>query len=330
MVNKENLILLGAGASYKHIHSPHLYSNSQYINPPLGNELAAKLRKSSPQWVLLEAKYGPCGPDFEEWSKNLIGDDESNKTDGQHDYVRYLLVLTSFFYKFNKVYNSSKYISLLQILKPCMGSTSFVSLNYEILFELALRKLGYRVIPSDKDYEDLFNKDASESEDSVAVYKPHGSVNFRLKIAMEGYFKRCPIDFSASANISSVTTQIVDTIDENQKVCPSIISAYVPSKLTSLNSHFIEQIRSQLLRAIQHHKKVVIIGIKANAKDEFMYHYFKNIFSTVSDVLLFCGDDAYKEYKKLFPGVNFQFDDKDPLLYSPSSYQRISKYLSAP
>ena len=326
-MSMENLIIIGAGASCAHLKSPHLYTDYQYINPPAGKDLASNLRSFSQKWRTLETKYGVCGEDFEGWSQKLLDRNERCEVDGQFDYVWYLLILTNFFYKFDRIYNGSGYFSLLNALKAHLQNTVFVSLNYEILLELALKKRGYNIVYSSAAYEDSFNGNDVGSD--VFIYKPHGSVNFRPKLNMYGDFKVCPINFSASANVHA-GTHVVSAINENQKVCPSIISAYVPSKLTNLNFAFIHGVRSQLLAKCENCKKAIVIGVKANLVDQFMYKYFQTIFSNVKDVLLFCDKPAYNTYKELFPDVHFDFDYNDSLLDSPESYQRISKYLSTP
>jgi hypothetical protein len=288
---KEILFIVGAGASVDHSKS--------VACPPLGKDLAEKIRQKIPEFIMAEKQSGKlCGNDFEEWLENNAYEPEV--------YTDVLWCLSKYFCKFNEVPHDSLYLKVLRrITKELLSKSIFVSLNYEALLELAIHKSGYKAYCGTGEF-DSFNNQWKSNQEIISIVKPHGSCTYRTKFG-EGVFgsavavKRIAI-CDKTSNISLGPTYLVDPkvvyaeMGKIENSLPSIVSAYNPEKSSSFNREFIESSRQFLLNTVANCRKVVMIGLNFRATDIYINSVIRNALESGA-ILGFVGDKtAFNNY----------------------------------
>lgn len=164
---KDFCVLIGAGASAFH-------SRDQTACPPLGMYLAEAMRYDdnvSRDFNNVEDLVGRNNENFEDWMIRFI--------ENTYLYNKVLSCLSGFFLKHWNVPEDSIYLKLIKEFgTERISRTIFVSLNYESLFEIALRKKRYKIYWGTDAKDDEFNTEKDYLSET-SVYKPHGSSNFR-------------------------------------------------------------------------------------------------------------------------------------------------------
>jgi hypothetical protein len=138
--------------------------------PPLGNTLLDELQTSYPEtWGMIDEKYFRGIDRFEEGLENYLR---------EHDERIFPLIkdLARYFSKFYIKYGNNKYIQFVEHFKKEIveGKFFFYSINYEILFDLAL---VYNNID--------FNYNPYDYSDITKLIKIHGSCNFITTLKMQ-------------------------------------------------------------------------------------------------------------------------------------------------
>lgn len=292
---KELCILIGAGASAFHSKKNEIFC------PPLGINLARAMRKDTNfKKVFATAEKMVAAKrikKFEVWMNRFIGN--------VNFYSTVLWCLSGFFLKYNELPEDSFYLTLIEKLgQKKLSKSIFISLNYESLFEIALRKEGYKINWGTDVEDDKFNIE-KDFLCEVSVFKPHGSSNFRQSLKVIG-------GNGYSGAVASITGQIesevfiadpktaylefIGSADHGH----SVISAYEPKKRTSYSKRFIIQIRENLKNSIKNIEKTLIIGISCNKDDSFLNEVLGKLFTTSKQVGYIGDERDYKNYLKLF------------------------------
>lgn len=260
-MNKDWLILVGAGASFGH-HDKDKYK------APLGKDLAECLRKKDQRFLDIEKAVGAeCGQDFEEWLIKVGANPEA--------FTSSLASVSHFFRQFKQIHKKSRYFELLSTIgDKNIHRVSFVSLNYESLLEMALRQSGYNLDWGSSSYgDDRFN--SSKRKTTVPFYKPHGSSHFIACMANRPTTPRATtLDLTSKIDME---TEIMDptSMTFHEDVI-SVISAYEPEKRNSFNSTFIDEVRETTLQAAKSANLLLIIGIRHTPQDAFLPQVFNS------------------------------------------------------
>lgn len=286
---KDWMILVGAGASY---------GQHKKFHPPLGKDLAQELRTKDSRFSQIEKSTAQtCGEDFESWLSS-IGDNSVAFTDS-------LAVVSHYFRQFKQINKKSRYFDLIDILgEKGINRCTFLSLNYESLLEMALRKKGYLLDWGSSSMDgDRFNP--REGVGVVPFYKPHGSSHF---LSMLGNGPATPM--ATTLDITSNIHLGTDIIDPtSMTISPdaiSTISAYEPQKRSPFNSEFVNEIRKNTLTAAESAKLLLVIGIRYIPQDAFLPQVFDAAKKEGLTIAFIGGNEDFEVYKKQFDNTQTQ------------------------
>ena len=278
--DKDIVIIIGAGASFDH-------SRNRDDCPPLGECLASSLRKELPEFVSIEEKVKKkCGIDFEQWMEDYASKDIST-------YTGVLWCLSKYFSKYKDIQDDSLYLELTKRIDT--EKAFFISLNYEALLELAIRREGYHIDPGVSTEQDNFNNISSQV--IIPVLKPHGSVNYRAIDSSSNYgttlagkitigdnqkniifkninIKKIEISESGQCIVNGSKLdepkEVNEKLDDISKSNHSIVCAYNPKKTANINHDFINKVREHIFNRMTSCSKMVLIGINHKPNDEFI------------------------------------------------------------
>lgn len=311
MADKDLLVLVGAGASF---------GQHDKFRPPLGADLAEHLRRKDSRFSAIENFTNvECGKDFEAWISKI-----GNCPDA---FTGSVAVVSHFFRQFKQVHKKSRYYDLISIIGPeNIKRTSFVSLNYESLLEITLRREGYVLDWGSSSFkEDRFN--LSKKGEYVPLYKPHGSAHF---IALLGSGPATPQ--ATTLDLTSQMHMETDVVDPTSMVFHenvlSVISAYEAEKRNPFNTCFVEEIRGSTLKAAESAKILLIIGVRYMPTDAFL----PNIFSSALKQGLQIG---YVGSVVDFEGYKEQLESQDITVshlgeyFDDSCLQRIGEFVES-
>ncbi|HEC1648484.1 hypothetical protein ACSMDF_03600 [Yersinia enterocolitica] len=241
------IVLLGAGASHGSEHvDPHL--------PPLGNKLfhalaeydgvAASLPKYLRDKFTLNFENGMA--EFYEYAHgDIMG--------FQRELARYLANFSPC--------EGNIYIELIKALKS--QRVIYSSLNYDLLFELSVVKLGLE-----------YSYDSTFREGCVRILKIHGSSNFWPDIPT-GTLKGCKVFMSDRADIQA-SIRSLDQIETLKKcrledsVAPAM-AMFAVGKAVKISPDFVEDQYLLWKEQVKKTSKVFIIGVGVHEVDEHIW-----------------------------------------------------------
>ncbi len=288
ILDRDIFIIIGAGASFGH-------SINRGSCPPLGKDLGKELRDSYQEFRNVEEQISiQCGEDFEEWLEKL-GDKPFQFTD-------VLWCISKYFSKYHHLPSDSAYLKLIDVLGSyTLKKVIFVSLNYESLLEMSLRKRGYGVIAGTAEY-DSFNSTDNRLRAFVPIFKPHGSSTYRvyLRVKIENCKRMAICDPSSNISLGPVflcdPKKAHEEMESIERSIPSVISAYNPTKSTSFNREFIDYQREKLLQLISKSSKVIVVGINHREEDEYINKLIEAAFLGGSELGFIGSLRAYEGY----------------------------------
>ena len=213
--------------------------------------------------------------------------------------------------RFKEISDDSLYLNLIEEMGlDLLQKTLFVSLNYEVLLEMAIRKKGYRAHAGTGNL-DSFN-DLQAGLPEIPIIKPHGSCHYRVQmnVIAVGCGRIAVCDPSSNMTLGPTASEDPLRIDEKMKdfhtSIPSVISAFNPEKSSSFNREFIESSRNLLLARMEHCKTIALIGVNFRPHDHFINELVKTGLE-VGASIGFVGDQgAFNDYCALasVPGIN--------------------------
>ncbi|MDP4528883.1 hypothetical protein Q3O59_07535 [Alkalimonas delamerensis] len=309
MADKDLLVLVGAGASF---------GQHDKFRPPLGARLAEHLRRKDSRFSAIENfTKVECGEDFEEWISKIGNCPEA--------FTGSVAVVSHFFRQFKQVHKRSRYYDLISIIgAKNIQRASFVSLNYESLLEIALRRNGYILDWGSSSIKgDRFN--SSKEGEKVPFYKPHGSAHF---IALLGSGPATPQ--ATTLDLTSKIHMETDVMDPTSMVFHenvlSVISAYEAEKRNPFNNPFVDEIRESTQKAAKSAKTLLVIGVRYIPKDAFLPKVFGSAFKSGLQI-------GYIGSLADFEGYKAEFESEDVVVshlgeyFDGSSLQRIEEFL---
>jgi hypothetical protein len=275
----ENLFLFGAGASYGHCKESILPNP-----PPLGRTLAKALAERYTLWKLL---FSSCNAsewsDFESTFQNLTKKHQLN-----------ILVLyremAHFFASFRISSDSAAYCQLLRMLHKAehLNCSAFATLNYETLFEQALRLEGRNPVTIAFD-------DGLGEKDSLLL-KVHGSASFVLdRNIVQVSNAWIPPTMRIDSPIEELSTiDAMQYFDDQLATSPMLMPVmclYAKRKTTSLAASGISEIQSRYSKIVLSAKRIVIIGASAALHDS---HVWGPIKLSRANVIYFGGERDFR------------------------------------
>ncbi len=272
--NARNIFILGAGASYGSEENKNLV-------PPLAQNLFDKLCIQFPQTKdLTQGFENIFRNDFEKGMTEL-----GNKL--PHNLVPFQRILAAFFFNF-ELHSTSTYLQLLSKLRPYIGTTAFITLNYELLLFKALNASGiFPVI------------DMVPLQNQALVCIPHGICHLFCEgiIGDANGVSMCGIGVKINGPIKPIYNPQEYYHRIQNDAFPPVMSYFEPKKETLSGSDFILGQRAQYEQLISKANKIVIIGAKIRDYDT---HLWKSLSETKATVLYCSGNDAsgYQEYFK--------------------------------
>ena len=227
--------------------------------PPLGSELFAELRKDGPVASTFPDDLARTFKKFEAGMAVLINDPNSR------DLIPLLRQMGYYFARFSPK-PRNHYIELVTMLKRLRARPIFVSMNYDLLLELALQK-------TKSDYG--YKSPAAISAGSICVLKIHGSCNFLLKTGnhrfrgtnaafdlkgLQGAIFKGPIDVTHSP------AEIPRFLDDQAMLTPAM-AMYAKGKRVLYCPDFIEEQKEAWIQVSKDTKRIIIIGVAVNEDD---------------------------------------------------------------
>lgn len=181
------------------------------------------------------------------------------------------------------------YDDLIDFLSLASGEWAVVSLNYDILFEEALRRKNLAIVYPEFPFE--WNRDQT-NDPGIRIFKPHGSINFFAHAHHIIYHREptandprglpttynfepdgnhsptYPIVFAGMTGADNVLTRA-----DSSDVCQPVMANYTRGKHSDSNQETLKKVRTQALNLARAAEEIVIIGVKpmqAAADDLFV------------------------------------------------------------
>ncbi|MEX2601514.1 MAG: hypothetical protein WD355_07705 [Balneolaceae bacterium] len=278
-IKTNRFMMVGAGASYG--------QHKKYY-PPLGKDLAFNLRVAIPSFIKIEQRLNKmCGEDFEAWLSSFL--------DRPEEFTHILWCVSKYFSMFSNLPEDSLYLKFIKnINEEIILHTTFSSLNYESLLELALRKHGYYLNWGAIPYQDNFN-DHELRDKTIPFFKPHGSSHFMA----ENWQVGAVVSDSSSRIIGNTYIEDPKKMKNNNNRL-SVISAYEPNKSTPLNTDFIDTIRTNLFKVVESSKIALIIGVSYRPDDIFIQKLIRTLFMNKVPIGYVGTEDERDKYFKAY------------------------------
>ena len=248
------LFLFGAGASYGS-------GPCHPTQPPLGRDLFRALRSEGGLAARLDQSFASkFEQDFETGMDYL----RKKRSDLM---TAFLLDMARFFAPFTPL-PGNNYIKLLEVLGTARAQSVMVTLNYELLIEIAICLCGARV---------AYEWPATVAG-NVSVLKIHGSCNFlpnlgRGSITGVTYLHG---ESASSANVNapldavSTTQEILDFCNRNDSLAPAM-ALYSPTKQVFFGPKGIETIRCMWTQAAEAASQIFLIGVRVHPVDKHIW-----------------------------------------------------------
>jgi hypothetical protein len=254
----------------------------------LGGELYNELRKSFPStWGSLEAStMRNFEENFEKEMQHLF--DTSDVVSLMKDIARYFCA----FQPFN---NSNLFIRFIHGLKDTIQDITFSTINYDLLFELALQSIGMTV------------QCFSETDIGVPFLKLHGSCNFVMRgVRFYGGSKKgknlvnCPLDAVSREKALSY-------LNSCQTAYPAMC-IYMESKPAQFGTGEIKKIQYRWKECVMRADRILIIGVKPNIADK---HIWGPLSETNAKLGYIGSKDEFNNWRK-----TYRNNDKDVFIGS--------------
>lgn len=273
------VILFGAGASaFSGPCHPHC--------PPLGKDLLSALREDGPPVSELESKYADIfnNEGFEKGMKAVWHLGSRFSAPLQRQIAKYL---SSF-----EIKDGNHYIELLSHLVEKRNHICFASLNYDVLLEQAINKLGigHNYEPANKSAVGTNYKPPKEQED-ILVMKLHGSSNFLPKIPLNWNFSNnsmsnegCLIEGNG-IEIAHSHARVREWCDDPRHgdVAPAMC-LYAEGKNVLANRMDIEYLQACWKQIVLNAKLVVLVGVGLVEEDTHIWESIKQSNATLAIV----------------------------------------------
>ena len=243
-----SIILFGAGASYGSLDvAPN--------PPPLGKDLFNALAAD--------------GGEAAGFSDDLVKIFQSDFEKGMAEYVirsdgntmRFQRELAGYLAKF-RAGPKNVYLNLLR--RVGIKRAVYVSLNYDLLFEMAAASLGIHTAYSNRSPSNM-----------ARLLKIHGSSNFWPDVA-EGSFKNCTF----SGNKIDVIAPIRPISQEQtlrrcfleDSLAPAM-AHYAVGKALKVSPAYVENQQRQWVESVESASQIFIIGVRVNQDDDHIWTY---------------------------------------------------------
>lgn len=272
----EKLVLIGAGASTGADENTGKISPEQ---PPLGPELFDRLSSKYPQtWGDLPGSIREkFTSDFEQGMEKL-GENHS------HLYSPLYRSMGDYFARFRIQSSPTWYDRLISELESSIssGETTFVSLNYECLLEIALRQYGFKV-----------NYFPDRLAEPAIVLKPHGSCNF-ISDSVQAQNISFSEGVTFSGSIRAVDRQeALQYCRSNTALYPAM-SLFRPDKYIQIGHGTVQDLQEKWTNAVEKASKIAIIGVKPRVSDK---HIWGELSKTNADIYYIGGKKPFYDWR---------------------------------
>jgi hypothetical protein len=245
--------------------------------PPLGHELFAALAMRPGVAASLDGDLADAfGKDFETGMALFRERDDTRTT-------RFLREMAAYFAQFT-VGPNNLYIQLLSALNECRCRPVLATLNYDLLIEIAVGRVGKRV---------SYTTTAAK-RDNMSVLKVHGSCNFIPEL---GGAEVKGIGFNLSgaplASIIDAPIRIVDS-DEVMQFCTGdgstapALALYTRGKAVLYCASFVRRQQLEYEAASARARRIYVIGVHVNETDSHIWAPL----ASASAPLFYVGPDA--------------------------------------
>lgn len=271
-----NIFLFGAGASFGSGEST-IYPT----NPPLGNCLAKSLAERYDIWRVYYGLFpAEQWEDFEGTFEKLISQDAN------------ILILfrnlAHFFTNFHVLNSDNLYSKLINMLhlSELLNSTVFSTLNYDNIFEQAVKINGFKV--------ECINDPNSTNE--IMLMKLHGSATFKLHSDnFNSSHVLFPPWFKIDAPLQEMTIEDAQEYysDKQDMFIMPPMCMYTPDKKSNIANNAIQNIQRRYTEIVSKVSRIFIIGASASLHDKHVWNPIKD--STAN--IYYCGSD--KDFNKI-------------------------------
>jgi hypothetical protein len=176
---------------------------------------------------------------------------------------------------------------------------NIVSLNYDVLFEQALKRHHPNAIPFN--YEGIPLGSHSIEKSSLKIFKIHGSINWfgtqdqpvhseeqaksKKWTSLEWNFKHKKASIESVSCYTTELEQVLYELAPLRKV--PIMAHYTASKFTNVNIKKLEFVRDKCLESLDSLSEVYIVGVKPPTQndDEFLFTVFKKINKNAKQII---------------------------------------------
>ena len=191
-----------------------------------------------------------------------------------------MIDLSRFFVQFEPVNDSNLYVRFLDEFKNSLNDIVFsCTLNYDIIFELAAKRLGLEI-----DY-------LSTETEKLRFWKLHGSCDF---FAKSGFF-------IGNSGLNSISIDKF-RVASKKEVCDNlynepIMNIYMPGKPSQILCDDLRLIQRVWREKVSNANKILIIGLRPNTDD----HHIWDSISTTEAKIGYVGEyQEFKNWRKKF------------------------------
>lgn len=318
----QKLLIIGAGASFG-------ARMSHAERPPLGKDLLSfikekifylKSRYSSALFYLghhLNVVEDLLKTNKEQNFEKFIATLDRTSRESLHRVLQILFSDLSddkFDFGFNERQDDyDTLVKMMRVESPL--SWSVLTLNYDILFEQALKRCGVEF------HYPQFPRVLGQAEkEGVKIYKPHGSINFfckadiRISYGKEPDHNGQPSSFRTAKNgdlIVENPIQFCGGIDSKDIIHKAtegtlspVIANFTEGKEADYNLSSLEAVRSDALMIAKESSFTIVIGINPNTSrvdDELVFNVLRNL---KEDLYISTYGKADEDaYRRLFPNA---------------------------
>lgn len=274
---KQNLILLGAGASYGAGDASFGWDDSpESRRPALGNNLFKELQIFDPTgWGLLETQLAAIfTDDFEKGMKELFESYPLKTPVLQR-------AMAGYFFGFRPL-TSCLYVKLANRIKNSNWNGSIATLNYERLLELSLRHV---------DLKPVCGEPTNMLLKKIEVCFPHGCCHIFCDsvkgVANGNSFSAPHVQTNGEIIVISDPNQFYTRIRD--ELFPPVMCYYDSKKQITSGANFINDQNQRLKELIHKASKIAIVGIRVRAHDE---HIWEPLAKTDAQLIYCSGKDT--------------------------------------
>jgi hypothetical protein len=221
----------------------------------LGAGLYEELKKDfSETWGKLDPYFdSQFNINFEEGIQTMFSDG-----DYSIEFQRLMRDLAEYFCKFRAEEDSNLYVRLLKGLEDDANNTIFSTLNYDLLFEDALKQNG------------LNPNYCLGSSKGIIFLKLHGSCNF-VPPWLRFYNVALTGDNIIKANMRSVDRDNVISFCHSGRSDYPIMCMYMKEKPTQVGGNEIKAIQAKWAEYVRNAEKLLIIGVRPFMDDSHIW-----------------------------------------------------------